>query len=271
MPLTPRPARTDDYPHFARFFAELRVPEPAPSPEKFTRNFMPSAFFLEEGANLVAYGCTYPIGTFGMVLHVVVAPEARGRGVGAAVMRECAARLKAARCTHWRLNVKPDNVPAIRLYERFGMRRTITSVSLRVYFRQLSVLAPAERDLSVVPLAGDGSEHERIEQAFDLPRGALAQRQGLGRLLLRLRDAGDPSELALGVAAFDPDFPGANPFRVREPAFARALLEGMRARARPEHDSFRVFVEGDPELAAHLRAAGAETTLEAVCMEAVLP
>lgn len=51
-------------------------------------------------------------------------PEARGRGVGAALVSaaESAARQRRVRAV--RLEVRVDNVAAIRLYERLGYRRT---------------------------------------------------------------------------------------------------------------------------------------------------
>ncbi len=268
---TIRQARADDYAHFVRFFAELHVPEAPPVSDAFARNLAPSAFFLEEAGTPVGYVCCYAIGLLGYVMHVVVAPEARGRGVGRALLQATAERLRAAGCSRWTLNVKPDNVPAIRLYERFGLRATTTSVSLRVRFARLDALAPSDRELVGVLVADGGGEDASIEAAFDLPRGMLAQRRALGRILLRLQDPRVPADVGLGFAAFDPSLPGASPFRLGEPTYARAMLEALRARARPEHEAVRVNVEGDPPLAAHLRAAGAETALEVVRMEGELP
>lgn len=50
-------------------------------------------------------------------------PEARGKGVGSSLV-EAVERLSRQRgCRELRLEVRPDNVAAIRLYERLGYRR----------------------------------------------------------------------------------------------------------------------------------------------------
>jgi ribosomal protein S18 acetylase RimI-like enzyme len=49
-----------------------------------------------------------------------VLPEYRGRGIGAALLQACEARISVNRI---RLCVRPSNDVAIRLYERFGYTR----------------------------------------------------------------------------------------------------------------------------------------------------
>ncbi len=55
-------------------------------------------------------------------LTIGVAPEARGRGVGGALLAELLARAEAAGHPSVSLSVETDN-PAVRLYERFGFVR----------------------------------------------------------------------------------------------------------------------------------------------------
>jgi GNAT superfamily N-acetyltransferase len=55
-------------------------------------------------------------------LTIGVSPEARGRGVGTALLAELLARAQAAGHPSISLSVEPDN-PAVRLYERFGFVR----------------------------------------------------------------------------------------------------------------------------------------------------
>lgn len=54
---------------------------------------------------------------------IAVAHEARGRGVGQALMRAAERAAQARGCTRLRLEVRQDNAAAIRLYERIGYRR----------------------------------------------------------------------------------------------------------------------------------------------------
>jgi ribosomal protein S18 acetylase RimI-like enzyme len=51
------------------------------------------------------------------IATVAVLPEYRGRGIGAALLQACEAQIPVNRI---RLCVRPSNVVAIRLYERFG-------------------------------------------------------------------------------------------------------------------------------------------------------
>ncbi|MDV5148270.1 GNAT family N-acetyltransferase [Streptomyces sp. SBC-4] len=56
---------------------------------------------------------------------LVVAPEARGRGVGEALVRACADRAGAApECARLVLSTSPTMVSAHRIYERMGFVRT---------------------------------------------------------------------------------------------------------------------------------------------------
>jgi len=50
-------------------------------------------------------------------------PEARGKGVGTALVEAVEAAARRRRCRTVRLEVRTDNLAAIRLYERLGYRR----------------------------------------------------------------------------------------------------------------------------------------------------
>lgn len=54
---------------------------------------------------------------------IAVADAARGRGVGAALLRAIERGARARGCTHLRLEVRCDNPVAIALYEKHGYRR----------------------------------------------------------------------------------------------------------------------------------------------------
>jgi ribosomal protein S18 acetylase RimI-like enzyme len=59
-------------------------------------------------------------GRRGMVYHLAVAPEARGRGLGAALMAELESRLKAKGCRKYYLLVTQDNLGVTDFYGRLG-------------------------------------------------------------------------------------------------------------------------------------------------------
>lgn len=54
------------------------------------------------------------------ILSIAVAPSWRGRGVAGALMGEAVAYFSYREVPRVRLEVRPDNVPAIRVYEKWG-------------------------------------------------------------------------------------------------------------------------------------------------------
>ena len=59
-------------------------------------------------------------GRRGLVYHLAIAPEQRGRGLGAALMTELETRLKTKGCVRCYLLVAPDNFGVTGLYRRLG-------------------------------------------------------------------------------------------------------------------------------------------------------
>ncbi|MEM6991618.1 MAG: GNAT family N-acetyltransferase [Myxococcota bacterium] len=84
-------------------------------------------FVAVQGARDVGMVRTAPIeaapGVHG-VISMWVAPETRGRGIGAQLIEAVVAWGRAERVTELRLEVADDNVSAIGLYERMGFSRT---------------------------------------------------------------------------------------------------------------------------------------------------
>ena len=185
-------------------------------------------------------------------------------------MRAIAARLRDLGCARWCLNVKRDNAPAIRLYERVGMKRAYGSSAIDVPWTVPASLpaSPAGVTACVVDPADDAA----IEDAWSMPRGRLAQQRAQpGRLLFRLADAAGPRELGLGVACFAPAFPGAFPFRGASIERASALFAVIRAHAQPEDTHLHVLDEDDEALAAALVACGAVVSFDLWHFEGALP
>ena len=153
--------------------------------------------------------------------HLVVAPSARRRGVGSALMEETAQHLRAAGKTGWRLNVGSTNAAARR--------------PLR-----------APRPAAAVPVDGGA---RAVDQRAALPtsrvavrelpaatrRGARAPLRAAARSARRARAATSGSSSALtterrrscvGLAVFSPSFPGAFPFRALTPDAVQPLRRG---------------------------------------------
>jgi len=260
------PAAREHHAEFTRFFAGLELDDPVPELERWAAEMAPWTFFLARGDELVGYAFSELYGELGYVRHVVVAAEARGRGVGRALMRELAARFRAGGATRWELNVKRDNATAIALYERCGMRALYATNVLRLDWAAMPRLPGSAR-----PLVAQWVEpaHDReVERAFRLPDGKVARLRSLeGMHLARLveRDA------VVAFARFNPAFPGCFPFHVTSPELARPLLEFLRPRARPEDAWIQLVIEGDDATTAALIAAGARTYLEIVHMGGAIP
>lgn len=73
-----------------------------------------------------ARGLVVGVATFSLaadmadLLRVVVAPDARGRGIGGSLVRAGMEWAKAVGARRMLLEVSPDNAPAVRTYEKLG-------------------------------------------------------------------------------------------------------------------------------------------------------
>ncbi|WP_370463364.1 GNAT family N-acetyltransferase [Micromonospora sp. WMMD558] len=80
---------------------------------------------VRDGGGLVAVAGVHvwsPRYRVAAVGNVTTHPRARGRGLGAAVVAALCRRLRSS-VEHVTLNVRADNGPAVRLYERLGFTR----------------------------------------------------------------------------------------------------------------------------------------------------
>lgn len=262
-PIRFRAATIADHADFVRLFAELRVDDPPLDPDRFAAVIVPNAFFAEDGSGaIIGYAFYELLQTDGYVRHVVVDPAARGRGAGRAMMDELGRRFRAAGCTRWRLNVKPDNGAARGLYGACGMREAYSARVVRIAWEARGALPDAASPARVL----EGDELDAFEAALGIPRGLLASLAGRGFVPLGVRDAGGAP---LGGSAHDPRFPGSFPFRARTPEAARALLDAAFDRrvrfddaARPWRDAgTQVVLEDGGDITDRLIAAGGEEVL----------
>ncbi|WP_280837249.1 GNAT family N-acetyltransferase [Micromonospora sp. A200] len=86
---------------------------------------------VRDGDRLVACGADRSRGDVGFLAGLTVAPERRGRGLGAALTAGMT-RALAARHDHVALGVYTDNVGAIRLYRRLGFTGTLARSSVHL-------------------------------------------------------------------------------------------------------------------------------------------
>jgi GNAT superfamily N-acetyltransferase len=265
MNLSARPATGQDYARFVHLYAELAIPDPVPDEATFASAIAPRALFLREAGRAVAYAYWQEYGTLLHVRHVAVDPGARRRGVGRTLMAQVAERARALGCHHWYLNVKPENAAARRLYASVGLTERTMTVAMDVDWRSVGALPEGGRgDVRAVSPHDDAL----LEADLGLPTGQVGTLRGLQQVLLfTLMDGGRHA----GFAAFDPTFPGSNPFRARSAAHVRLLLKAMEPHALPEHDRVRIVIENHAHLVDALTAAGARPVMTALRMEGMIP
>jgi GNAT superfamily N-acetyltransferase len=265
-----RAARDEDHALFARFFAELSVPEGVPPLERWRSVIAPTAFFLERDGRAVGYAWYELYAADGYVRHVVADPDARRAGVGRALMHELARIFRAAGCERWRLNVKSDNHAAIRLYERCGMRVEYPTAVLRIPWSALASLPRPAKTIEALELPRE--REAAIERAFGLPAGRIAATRKLpGSRQLALVDHQDPSNPKVGVACFDPAYPGCFPFQVARPELAHALLAALEPHSPRPPGWIQLVLEDDVPLAKLLVARGATRLFEILHFSGALP
>ncbi|MEO7736420.1 MAG: GNAT family N-acetyltransferase [Kofleriaceae bacterium] len=250
-----RRASASDYDAYAAMFRELKVEDPIPSAARFTGELVGNILIYERAGAPIGYVLFDRLAGNGYVRNLVVARDARGGGVGAALMAAAAAGLRARGADdQWHLNVKLDNTAAIRLYERLGMRVEHASTALRLAWARVDQLPADAASIRVLPVAIE--EDDDIERGLGILAGRIEMtRVRAGAILRQLR----AERLApVGFACFDPAFPGAFPFRVARPTLARALLHALAPYARPGDLDLQVVIEDDDALTEALIAAGAE-------------
>ena len=242
-----RAARPDDYEAWLGFWRELGITGTPPDHERWSTGVMPNTIFLEEGGELAAYNLSFAFGARGDVRQIAVAPAYRRRGVGKQLMAAVAAKLRAAGCTDWRLEVRADNAPAITLYRAAGM------LPLRdLYIVRISREACerfAARGLIVTPVIP--ADDARLEAAFGLGAGQVQRwrtfrpqcpivRIGFAALaqinrefaadhgLLFPFEAPDENHAAALIAEALPGMPSAYELQVARPAYATLIAAGAR-------------------------------------------
>ncbi|HVR01745.1 MAG TPA: GNAT family N-acetyltransferase [Polyangia bacterium] len=250
-PVVIRRASAADYPAFTRLFPQLGVDEPLPGADAWASAYVPFTLIAAEGADVLGYCYTQELDDTGYVRNVVVAPSARRRGVARALMEATAWHLRAQGKAYWRLNVGPRNAAALALYESLGLRTLYASRALRVPWQSATSLPASRAQVHGLPPARD----EELEREFALPRGQLAHARGVGRLVLAAAPSDDAR--SLGLAVFSPAFPGAFPFRAREDAAVRSLVEAMHTHV-PACPHVNLVIDDDEPLVRLLVAAGAE-------------
>lgn len=248
MTFVVRRAEPDDHPVVAELFLSLETGDPPMERARFEGEIAPRTWVAERDGAVVAYLFAQRMGDTVYVRHVATAKESRRSGAARALFARTREEAKSSGATHICLNVKPDNVAAIALYEAEGMRYRYASETHRFAWTDV----PGHEVVGVTDAILDPSFDAALEAHYHLPSGQIASTRAIAtRLVIGIfRDGA-----AVGFACFDPGFPGAFPFRVHEPALVPALLHACRSRAsKPE---MNVVIEDAKDVSAWLAAKGA--------------
>jgi GNAT superfamily N-acetyltransferase len=261
MSLSVRDATPADYDVFVRLFPALEVPDPVLTAAQFEAQMLPNVAIAEDGEPIGYvhwrfYGATLH------VVHVVVDAGARRRGVGRLLLDEVRRRAVAGHAARWYLNVKANNGPAIRLYERAGLALEQRGWSMVAEWDALRSLPGPTETLMPEPSEEAVSRFAR-DHGIEAHRLALVRGRP-GVVFVALRDQAQTCALAV----FDPAFPGIYPVAVARPEHARPLIEALFPYAR--HPRVAAFVEGNASLAQALRDRGATLQFEILRMGASL-
>lgn len=86
-----------------------------------------TTFEAWDGEAMIALAAIYlndPLGRTAFLTSISVAAAYRGRGIGRELLRQCIARIREVRYRALELEVSPQNVDAVRLYESLGFNVT---------------------------------------------------------------------------------------------------------------------------------------------------
>jgi len=261
-----------DYAEYVRLFEMVGAPGPVKTLPEF-QDLAVSTMHVAEVAGEVGPGggprlAGYILwdyldeGAVAAIRNVVVDSAFRRQGLGSALMSAVVSRLPSSTLS-WRLYVESSNTPAIKLYERWGLRAKDRMRLLSVSETVLSKAPVEDLQDSVVEVPSNDVRIE-IERAFGLATGRLS-RDDAQVWALRKED-GSWS----GCAAYNPTL---KTFRTRGglPAATKLLLGSRKAWPEDEKTAVHVFLEEDDMLTTALLDIGAEVVLSCILMTGDVP
>ena len=263
---TIREATAADYPTFAKLFPELGVKDSVPALERFVDDLLPTALVATWEGSVAGYAVSRQMKDTVHLSQLVSAPEARRLGIGRALMAEVVRRARASGCSILQLNVRPQNAPAIALYESFGLARVHTNHGLRMDWTVLEAIEGDAVSLAGLVKALEPEDEEALEAAWRMPRGLLAEQRTRPKRVFRMLSTGTERP---ALAVFDPGFPGASPLRAPDVKHALSLLRSFRPFA-PSDPFLLIALENQPDLVTALINAGAVLHMETVLMRGAL-
>lgn len=258
-----RPATPADREAHERLFPELGVPASPLDPAVYRSSILPGTVVAEAEGRVVGLVWARPRGARLHVVHLITDPAHRRRGLARALMGAAADRARAAGLRQWMLTVKPENEEARALYASLGFRETHRSALVVLPWAAVGALPAPRAELVVGPLsAGPGP----VANLGFVEGEIEAMAAWPGRVMLGAWAAG----AWVGLAAFDPGWPGCGTCRVSEIGALRALLAGAAAHAPDATGAISVLAES-PEVEAVLVGAGGVVEMRTVHLVGEVP
>jgi ribosomal protein S18 acetylase RimI-like enzyme len=257
-----RAAVAADYAAFVQLWPEFGAGDPPPGPEQFAVHIAAGTMFAEGAQGVLGYVSTTLWGSLLKIDYLVVAPAARGKSVGVALVEQALWRaLRQGGVRDVQLTVMPTNARAIHLYEKLGLVRDYPVLSMRA---GADVIARLERSPPLTVAHGSAVDAARVDASLALPEGTVAAGLVYGFSVVSLADKTG----IVGTAVFDPLYERLSHFAVSTPSVVRTLLEAVMAERREvgADGPIDFMVEGFAEVQQALLAAGATVTLELVAM-----
>jgi ribosomal protein S18 acetylase RimI-like enzyme len=263
--LTFRPALPSDYEHYLRLFPELGVSDPPPLLSRWLEEHLDGSSVLCLGPEVVGYTMVreYPPDAF--VVNLIVSREHQHEGLGRELMERLSARLRERGFVRWRLHVKTDNEPALRLYRRMGLEVHSRSDWLELPVTGLGNVATSPNPVFLMPSL-EGSD-ARFEELFDLLPGTLHRMRRGGSSVLKVTSPRVGEEL--GLVVHSKELRRSVVFRLRDAEYLRSALQAL-LNLDPSSAQLGLVV-ADPDVNWCLRNAGAIVRLETYQMRGDIP
>lgn len=118
---------------------------------RFARNLA-----LRTDGTLGGYACLWVLEEELKINNIALRPDLRGTGLGHVLLRACLEVGLAEGCAEATLEVRPSNLVARRLYERYGFRETGRRAGYYQDTREDAVLMVARLDRSLWPDTAPG-------------------------------------------------------------------------------------------------------------------
>jgi ribosomal protein S18 acetylase RimI-like enzyme len=258
--ITIRQALADDYVHFAALYPDLHTPDPVPDYTTWCGDLMGRSLLVEYQGAACGYCILQTLSQSVYIRQLVIAQPYRRKGLARATLDYVKSRAKSEGKTEWELNVDPQNLAAVKLYEAVGMTLHYRTTAVRFGWEILDALAALPGDVLVREHIA--AEDAHVERALGITPGLLSgERARPGR---RIFSATHQSSV-VAAAAFNAEFPGAFPFRIHRDAptgTAVTVLLELRKYRSTKHNYMQAVVEDNDAVAQQLVGLGAMVVMD---------